>query len=259
MERRGVVGWIVFNRPFALNAMDSMMELELGRAWQELDADDAVKVIVNTGTGRAFQVGADLKAVASAGSMLEHQRRKPNKNIPSERSRITSRQWNVRKPVVCAVNGVCAGAGFHFVTDADFVIAATDASFVEPHVSVGQVSALEPVGLLPILPFGVIMRLVLLGRRERLDARRAYELGLVTQLVEPESLASVAQRLGEDIASNSPAAVLASKGALWDALNMTQDAAMESGMRVLSDFWAHPDNREGVRAFTERRQPRWRS
>src|SRR6476661_7146692 len=143
VERHGPVGWIVFDRPEAGNAMDARMMAELETAWQELDADPEVRVIVNTGNGRAFQTGLDVRQLAKDKDALREQSRRTR----DFELRMTGWHCSVWKPVVCAVNGVCAGAGLHFVADADIVIASSNATFMDPHVSVGQVSAIETIAL----------------------------------------------------------------------------------------------------------------
>ena len=169
VERRGRVGWLSFNRPESLNAFNLRMNEELPLAWRELDEDDDVRVIVNTGRGRVFQTGADMKEVAQAGGMGE---RNQGRSDSQPSGGMTARTNDVWKPVICAVNGVCAGGGFHFVGDADIVVASTAAFFTDTHVSVGQVSALEPISLVGRIPFEAIMRLVLLGRHERWSPER---------------------------------------------------------------------------------------
>jgi enoyl-CoA hydratase/carnithine racemase len=156
------------------------------------------------------------------------------------------------------VNGVCAGGGLHFVADADIVLAASNATFVDPHVSVGQVSTYEPIGLRLRMPFDAVARMLFVGRHERLSAARAHELGLVGEVVDPpEDLPAAAQGLGELIARNSPSAMMASKKALWESLDAGLTAGLANGARILSDFWDHPDNVEGPLAFTEKREPVW--
>ena len=106
---------------------------------------------------------------------------------------------------MAAVNGTCAGGGLHFVADADVVLAASDAVFLDPHVSVGQVSAYETITLLDKMPAESVMRMVFAGRSERFAADRAYKLGMVSQVVDPpEQLRTVAQQLAETIARHSP-------------------------------------------------------
>src|SRR6185436_6634331 len=116
-------------------------ELEL--AWAELDADPTVRVIVNTGEGRAFQTGLDVAQLSRDRDALREQSRRTR----DATLKLTAWHNQVWKPVIAAVNGTCAGGGLHFVADADIVIAASDASFVDPHVSIGQVTAYEVIAL----------------------------------------------------------------------------------------------------------------
>jgi enoyl-CoA hydratase/carnithine racemase len=252
--RRGPVGWLVFDRPAAANALDAAMFDELERAWQELDADPAVRVIVNTGEGSAFQTGLDLVALRDdPGALRAHARRTRDAEL-----RFTAWHLGVAKPVIAAVNGVCAGGGLHFVADADVVIAASDATFLDPHVSVGQVVAYEGIALARKSPMEAILRMALVGRHERLTAARAYELGLISQVVDPpDRLRDEAQALGETIARNSPAAMAATKRALWGALEVGLTEACRAGARELVSLWGHPDQQEGPRAFAERREAVW--
>jgi enoyl-CoA hydratase/carnithine racemase len=125
----------------------------------------------------------------------------------------------VGKPVIAAVNGVCAGGGLHFVADADIVIASSSATFVDPHVSLGQASVYETIALAKKSPMESVLRLALVGRYERMPAARAYELGIVSEVVDPpERLRAHAQELAEKIARNDPNQLAATKRALWSAL-----------------------------------------
>ena len=212
VERNGPVGWLINNRPDQLNAMSAAMREEFGVAWKELDADDDVRVIVHTGNGRAFQTGVDVAEIASDGVGMERYR----KSVEEWDLHFTSWHQEVWKPVITAVNGICAGGAFHWVADADIVIAASDAQFFDPHVSVGQVVSVEAIGLMRKIPVEAVMRMAFVGRHERMDAQRAYELGMVSQVVDPpENLRDEAQALAEKIARNSPAAMAATKRALW--------------------------------------------
>jgi enoyl-CoA hydratase/carnithine racemase len=254
LERRGPVGWLINNRPDHLNAMTAHMRDEFAIAWKELDADPEVIVIVHTGEGRAFQTGVDVAEIASDGIGMERYRQ----SVEGFDLHFTAWHQGVGKPVITAVNGLCAGGGFHWIADADVVIAAADAQFFDPHVSVGQVVALEAIGLVRKMPFEPVMRMALVGRYERMSAQRAYELGMVSQVVDPpERLREEAQRLGESIARNSPAAMQATKRALWGALELGLTDACRAGAAELVSVWGHPDQQEGPRAFTEKRAPVW--
>lgn len=255
VERVGPVGWLINNRPDSLNAMNARMRDELADAWLELDADPRVRVIVHTGNGKAFQVGADVKEVATDGVGMERY----EDEVLRFDLHFTSWHQNVGKPVIAAINGICAGGGLHFVADADIVIAASDATFFDPHVSVGQVTAVEVIGLAKRMPFEAVMRMALLGVHERMTAQRAYELGMVSQVVDPPSaLREEAQALAEKIARNSPAALKATKKALWAAQELGLTDACRLGAQHLISVWGHPDQVEGPRAFAEKREPRWK-
>jgi len=177
VERQGPVGWLIFDRPEARNAMDAVMFDELERAWDELARDPDVRVIVNTGEGAAFQTGVDVVQMAKDRDALrEHSRRTRDAQL-----RFTAWHCSVWKPVIAAVNGMCAGGGLHFVADADIVIAASDATFVDPHVSLGQVTAYEGIALARKSPMESILRMALVGRHERVGAARAYQLGILSR------------------------------------------------------------------------------
>ena len=198
LERHGPVGWLINNRPERLNAMNNAMRDEFAEAWKELDADPAVRVIVHTGEGKAFQTGVDVIEIASDGIGFERYRESSEKFD----FHFTSWHNDVWKPVITAVNGICAGGGFHWIADADIVLAASDATFFDPHVSVGQVAAYELIGLARRMPFEAVLRMALVGRHERMSAERALALGMISQVVEPpERLREEAQELAEKIAA----------------------------------------------------------
>jgi enoyl-CoA hydratase/carnithine racemase len=215
VERDGPVGWLIFNRPDHGNALDARMLDELEAGWLALDADPEVRVIVNTGEGPAFCTGMDVVQLAEDKDKLrEHSRRTRDATL-----RMTAWHLGIAKPVICAVNGVCAGGGLHFVVDADIVVAASDATFVDPHVSVGQAVAYEAIALLRTAAMEPIMRMALVGRHERLTADRAYELGILSQVVDPPTdLRREVGALARLVAEHPPEALAATKRALWAAL-----------------------------------------
>ncbi|MDW3218277.1 MAG: enoyl-CoA hydratase/isomerase family protein [Acidimicrobiales bacterium] len=214
VRREGSVGWIIFDRPDAGNAIDASMFTELERAWSTMEADDEVKVIVNTGNGRAFQTGLDVVQLAQDREALrESSRRTRNFTL-----RMTGWHCGVTKPVIAAVNGTCAGGGLHFVADADLVIAAEGATFLDPHVSVGQVSAFETTGLLKKAPAEAVLRMAVLGREERMSAPRAHQLGIVGEVVPDAELRARAGSMAEALAAEPADALAAVKAAAWARL-----------------------------------------
>jgi enoyl-CoA hydratase/carnithine racemase len=215
VDQVGPVGWLVFDRPEAGNAMNATMMTELEDAWHGLDSDPDVRVIVNTGSGEAFQTGLDVAQLGRDPDALREQSRR------TKRFELGFTAWHngVTKPVIAAVNGVCAGGGLHFVADADIVVAASTASFLDPHVSVGQASVYETIALAKKSPMESVLRLAFAGRYERMSAVRAYELGICSEVVDPpEQLRPNVQALAEAIAQRPPELLAATKRALWGAL-----------------------------------------
>jgi enoyl-CoA hydratase/carnithine racemase len=253
VEKSGGVGWLILNRPDAGNAFDSLMLDELEAAWAQLDADPDVHVIVNTAVGKAFCTGMDVVQVArDKQAMRKHSRRTRDAEL-----KISSWHCEVWKPVIAAVNGVCAGGGLHLVADADIVIAAEEATFVDPHVSVGQAVAYEAITLLRKSPMEPITRMTLSGKGERISAHRAYELGIVSEVVPAGDLRATAERLAAAIATNSPTAMRATKKALWHSLEVGLTEARNAATAQIWRLRDHPDHAEGVRAWHAKRPAHW--
>lgn len=253
VEKFDGVATLILNRPEAGNAFDALMLDELEDAWATLDADPDVRVIVNTANGKAFCTGMDVVQVArDKAAMRRHSRRTRDAEL-----KISSWHCGVWKPVIAAVNGVCAGGGLHLVADADIVIAAEAASFVDPHVSVGQAVAYEAITLLRKSPMEAITRMALSGKGERITAQRAYELGIVSEVVASDQLRAVAHRLATAVATNSPTAMRATKKALWHAMEVGLSEARSTAQQEIWRLRDHADHAEGVRAWREKRQARW--
>jgi enoyl-CoA hydratase/carnithine racemase len=152
---------------------------------------------------------------------------------------------------------VCTGSGLHFIADADVVVASSTATFLDTHVSVGQVAALEPITLLPRIGLGNALRLTVLGRHGRIGAEEARRIFLVDEIVEPERLLDRAVELAELAASGSPAAIESSKRAIRASLERPMSEAMQHGWELLLAHRQHPDAMEGPLSFAEKRSPEW--
>jgi enoyl-CoA hydratase/carnithine racemase len=237
---------VTLNRPEALNALDATMMRELRELWADLP--DGLRCIVIGGAGRGFCAGADM-------SMLKSDRADARASAADELSFLPGDRVEV--PVIVAVDGVCAGGGLHFVADADIAIAAERATFVDPHVSVGQVTALEPLTLRLQMRPDVLTRMALLGRDEKLSARQALAAGLVSEVVPDEELLPRAVALAGSIARNSPAATARSRKVIREFERALIGDRLEAGWAEIRAHWSHPDSKEGPAAFAERREPRW--
>ncbi len=249
----GNVATLTLDRPDRMNSFDSTMRGELSRAWNALADDDSVWAIIVTGAGdKAFCTGMDLREPPESA-------RREVAGEEDGRVHITAMDCNVGKPVITAVNGVCAGGGLAFVSDSDITLASSNAYFTDARTGAGQVSIHGTLRLARKIPIEALLRLVMLGRSERVTAERAYEIGLVTEVCAPDELMSRAMEIAQAIASNSPGAVFHSRDAIWNSLNMGLDSALEMGWDVVTEF-AHTstDAAEGARAFVEKRKPEWR-
>ena len=253
VDQHGRVMVVTIDRQERMNAFSQEMYDVLRETWASLHNSSSVRSIVITGAGdRAFSTGMDLKAFAERGGP------RPVKDDVHEELRVTPLHCGVWLPTIVAVNGVCTGAGLHFVADADVVLASSNASFLDTHVSVGQVTAVEPITLLPRIGLGNALRLAVLGRHGRLDAYEALRIGLVDEVVEPVNLLERAFERAEQAASGSPAAIEASKRAIRGALERPMSEAMQMGWELLLAHRDHPDSSEGPQAFVDKREARWR-
>ncbi len=249
IEREGRVATLTMNRPDSMNAFDSRMRRELPRAWEELAEDDSVWAIVLTGTGpSAFSAGMDLRETPD-----------PEAAKKEGRTRITPIDCAVGKPVVAAVNGVCAGGGLAFVADADIVICSDTAYFTDARTGAGQVSIHGTLRLARKIPLEAVLRMVMLGRAEKVTAERARAIGLVSEVTTADGLLPRAREIAAAIAENSPGAVFTTRHAIWESLNYGLTDALEMGWQTVTDF-AHSseDAAEGARAFVEKRLPKWK-
>ena len=254
-ERRpdGIVV-ITLDRVDRGNSLTPPMQAVFRAIWAEVRDDDAIRVAIVTAAGeRHFCTGFDVSEAEGDDAEAVF-----NNRPLAEAVHWSPHQNRVWKPVVCAVQGLCVGGGLHFVVDSDIVIASENAAFTDTHVNVGMVGALENVGLAKRLPLGSALRMTLLGRRYRMPARRAYELGLVDELVEtPADVLPAALEMAAAMLENSPQAMALSKQAVWGSLEQGYSAALEHAWGLLRLHWSHPDFREGPRAFAGKREPRW--
>ncbi|MCH2173764.1 enoyl-CoA hydratase/isomerase family protein [Myxococcota bacterium] len=245
------VATLTLDRPDRHNAIDYTMWDELPRAWEDIKGDSDVRVVVLTGAGeRAFCTGIDVQGVDQKGSPVGEGR-------GLEQIRFTALQNRCWKPVITAVNGMAVGGGLHFVADSDVVICSDSATFFDTHVKVGLVAGLEPVGLARRMPIEAVLRMALTGGLERMDAKRAHQLGLVSEITSQADLMPRAREIAEMIKQHSPAALARTKRAIWEGLDLGLDDALKNAWALIREHSGHPDTSEGPRAFVERRPPRW--
>ncbi|BBZ17648.1 crotonase [Mycolicibacterium gadium] len=248
---------ITLNRPQALNALSPHMITELRSAYDEAESDDDIWILIVTGTGRAFCTGADAKQIPEDGKVINEraylstydQWEAPQEGTPPFR--------RMAKPVLAAINGICCGAGLDWVTTGDIVIASDTATFFDPHVSIGLVAGREMVRLARVLPRNIALRMALTGKHERMDAQRAYDLGMISEIVDHDRLLERAHEIADMVNSNAPLAVRGTRLAIHKTLDLPLNEA-----EILAEAFRErnlhtADSLEGPRAFMEKRAPIW--
>ena len=225
------IAWVSLDRPAVRNAINKQMQAELHEVWHGFRYDDDVRCIVLTGEGDAFCTGIDRaeavsdenNAAMAAGDFPDY----PTPWMYDDPGRdVGPKTCDLWKPVIAAVQGMACGGAFYILGEVEFIIAADDAVFFDPHVTYGMTAAFEPIQMLAKMPFQEIMRLSLLGAQERMSAERAREIGLVTEVVPRAELRERAGWAARVIADAPPLVVQGTMRALWTALEVPRTQAI---------------------------------
>jgi enoyl-CoA hydratase/carnithine racemase len=221
------VAVVTLDRPERLNAIDLAMRDELQAIWRELRFDDSVRAVVLTGSGeRAFCTGLDRDAVV------------PQPNSPYMADdpllRVGPKSNDLWKPVIAAVSGMACGGAFYLLGESDFLVADTTAVFFDPHTTYGMVSAYESVLMAQRMPYGEAARMMLMGTAERISARRAHDIGLVSELTEPGGALAAAEQCAAVLAGYPAAGVQGTVRALWAAKESAVAAGFAQAAHLVS-------------------------
>jgi cyclohexanecarboxylate-CoA ligase len=219
------VATITLNRPDQFNSFTQTMAKEMAEVWGIVrDTDDIHVAILQANGEKAFCTGIDIKA----GAWWQDQ------NVWNQVDpgfSLGPRHHKVWKPVVAAIQGMCAGGGQYFINECDIVICSEKATFFDPHANGGIVSALEPIGMLHRgVPLGDVLRWALMGTEERLTAQTALRLGIVSEVVEHDGLRARARNIADQIAARNPIAIQGTVRAIWEAIEMTPTMALQNGL-----------------------------
>lgn len=248
-ERRGKVGLVTLNRPKALNALNEQLISELNQALGDFESDPAIGCSVITGSEKAFAAGADVKEMAErtyvdayVGKFLDG----------------WSKLSETRKPVIAAVSGFCLGGGCELAMMCDFIIASETARFGLPEITLGIMPGAGGTQRLPrFIGKAKAMDMILTGRM--MDAAEAERSGLVARIVAPEKLLDEALAAAEKIASFSQPIVMMAK----ETVNRAQETTLSEGTRferrLFLSMFASEDQKEGMKAFIEKRKPEFRN
>ena len=249
VETRGRVGVIRFNRPQALNALNAALIKELITAVDSFDADPNIGCILITGNEKAFAAGADIKEMADKPYMDAFL-----KNFGANEDAIA----RARKPTVAAVAGFALGGGCEYAMQCDVIIAADNAKFGQPEIKLGVIPGIGGTQRLTrAIGKAKAMDMILTGRM--MDAAEAERSGLVARVVPAASLMEEALKLAETIAGMSLPSVLAGK----EAVNRAFETSLAEGVvferRIFHSLFATDDQKEGMKAFIEKRKPAWKN
>lgn len=221
------VAVVTLDRPGRLNALDLATRDELVAAWRRMRFDDTVRAVVLTGAGeRAFCTGLDRDTVV------------PQPDSPYMTDdpllRAGPKSNDLWKPVIAAVRGMACGGAFYLLGESDFLVADQTATFFDPHTTYGMVSAYESMLMALRMPYGEAARMALMGSAERLGARRAHEIGLVSELTAPGEALPVAVERAAVIAGYPPEGVQGTVRALWAAREAALDRAFAQAPHLIA-------------------------
>jgi enoyl-CoA hydratase/carnithine racemase len=261
VEREGVA-YVTLNRPEVHNAFNARMQRELHALWTGLRRNDHVRCVVLTGAGeKAFCTGIDRVETMGDGSD-QNEKVVGSGNTPfmfdDPGTNIGPKSCDLWKPVIAAVNGMACGGAFYMLGEVEFIIAAEHATFFDPHVTYGMTAAFEPIHMLQKMPFHEIMRLSLLGNHERLSAQRAFEIGLVSEVVPGGELAVAAEWAANAIASAPPLAIQGTVRAIWAALEHTRQQAINLGYAYVAMGTNSESIAEGQEFFASGKRIDWK-
>ena len=264
-EERDSVAWITLNRPERHNAFNALMQREMRDIWRSLRFKDDVRCAVLTGAGdRAFCSGIDRMeprpetdddiddtVVGSHGGTPFHL------NDPG--ANLGPKSCDLWKPVIAAVNGLACGGAFYMLGEVEFIIAAEHATFFDPHVTYGMAASFEPIHMSGITPFCEIARISLMGNYERMTAQRAYEIGMVSEVVPSAELLDAAGFCAGAIAGQPKLAVEATVRALWAAREFGSRPALSLGYAYVGLGTSRDSLAEGQRRFESGERIEWRA
>lgn len=237
---------ITINRPDARNALSHEVRQGLFAAWERFERDEAMRVAILTGAGdKAFCAGGDLK------EMVERKLRVP----PRDMFPVPGDNIELSKPTIAAVNGVAFAGGWMIAQACDLCVASTAAKFAITEVKVGRGSPWA-APLIHMIPQRIMMEIILTGKP--ITAQRAYEIGLVNRLAEPEALLDAALELAREVLDGAPLSVKAGRETVMLATEMGRAAALQAARAAHELTYCSDDAQEGPRAFAEKRKPQWK-
>jgi len=255
LEKEEGIGTITLNRPERLNAFNAKMLVEFHQALREMEGDSKVRVLVITGAGRAFSAGADVKGFAES---LQEGEGGLRAGAGSTAAVDTTPQLmrNMRKPIIASINGISLGVGFTITLACDIRIASEEARLGAIFARMGLIPEFgSTYNLARIVGIGKACELVFTARI--IDATEAKEIGLVNKLVPAEELKQATREMATTIAKLPPFAVQLAKQGLYQGLDADLPTQLQFESLGLAACFRSPDHAEAVRAFIEKREPKF--
>jgi enoyl-CoA hydratase len=242
---------ISINRPGSLNALNRMVFSELDEIFTELKNNDDVRIIILTGEGdKAFVAGSDISEMQGY-SALEA------REFALLANRVQGKIETFPKPVIAAINGFALGGGCELAMTCDIRIASTKAKFGQPEIKLGIIPGGGGTQRLPRL-IGISRAKELVYTGETIDAQRAYEIGLVNKVVDPEDLIFEAKKLADQITNKSLSILMLAKQAFNCGSNLDLNRALEFEIECFANCFSTYDHNEGMAAFNEKRKPKFK-
>lgn len=239
------VAIITINRPDQRNCLSKEVRDGLFAAWDRFENDPALRVAILTGAGdKAFCAGGDLKEMVETGLRVPPRDMFP---VPYETIRLS-------KPTIAAVNGVAFAGGWMIAQGCDLCVASTVAKFAITEVKVGRGSPWA-APLIHMIPQRIMMEIILTGKP--ISAQRAYEIGMVNRLAEPEALMETALVLAHEVIEGAPLSIAAGRETVMLGTEMGRQDALNAGWAAHEMAYSSDDAQEGPRAFLEKRKPVW--
>ncbi len=251
VEKNKGIATITMNRPKSMNSLHPLLMEGLVKGFLDAEEDPEIKVIVLTGAGKAFSAGGDLPYIETITDPFE------GRKYIVKGGSITSTIMSVKKPVIAMVNGVAAGAGFNLMLACDIVFSAKSARFAQSFAKVGLIPDCGGTYLLPrVVGLHKAKELMYTGKLIKSD--EAFRLGLVNQVVEDEELKDATYKFAEELVNSAPLSLGFIKEILNQSGNMTLENVLELEADLQSLCLLTEDNKEGVKAFKEKRAPEFK-
>lgn len=251
VKKENKIATLTINRPEVLNALDANLMNQLIDSLNEADTDEEIRAIVLTGSGNAFTVGGDLSYLETLDNVAE-----TNRYIKLA-GNISSTIFNLSKPVIAMVDGVAAGAGFNIALACDIVFCSTSSKFVQSFSGIGLIPDCGGTWLLPEA-VGINKAKELMFTARMVKAEEALELGIVNQAVESDELEKITYEFANKIIEKAPIAIKNIKEILNQSKDLTFKESLKLEEAVQTFCMETEDNKEGIKAFKEKRKPKFK-